>query len=82
MEDNRIRKFIHDMNNVVCACSGYVQLVINEEDRKQQINLLNNHFICIDRLVDLLEEFSAELSPKDKNIQIIDPQTIKPHRYR
>jgi hypothetical protein len=82
MEDIRIHKFIHDIDNVVCACSGYVQLVLNEEDRNQQIKLLNNHFICIDRLVDLLEEFSAELSPKNKDLQAINPQELKPHRYR
>lgn len=40
MKDEKILKLIHDLNNTLCACSGFSEMLLDVEDREYQKNLL------------------------------------------
>lgn len=40
MKNEDIIKMLHDLNNVLCACSGYTEMLLEAEDREYQKKLL------------------------------------------
>ena len=67
MEDNRVIKVIHDLNNMLCVNSGNTQLLIDIEDRKYQSTLLNNNLKCIIKMGKLLEELRKEINTNNSD---------------
>jgi signal transduction histidine kinase len=53
---NILKKMFHDLNNVLCACSGYAEMLIADEDRPRQKKLLTKLLKCINRIVKIIEE--------------------------
>jgi len=67
MEDKRVLKVIHDLNNILCVNSGNTQLLIDIEDRKYQSTLLSTNLKCITKMEKLLEELRKETKIKDSD---------------
>jgi hypothetical protein len=61
MENKKIIKLIHDLNNIMCACSGFSEMLIDVEDREYQKRLLGTIQSGLTRMGDLLEESRKEL---------------------
>lgn len=40
MENEKILKLIHDLNNTLCACSGFSEMLLDVEDREYQKKIL------------------------------------------
>ena len=40
MENEKILKLIHDLNNTLCACSGFSEMLLDVEDREYQKDIL------------------------------------------
>ena len=59
-------KIFHDINNLLCACSGYTEILIAEEDRPHQKLLLVNLNKCIIRLIAVVVTANKKL--KEENL--------------
>lgn len=68
MENKKILKMIHDLNNLLCATTGFTEMLLDIENREYQKKLLGinkNSFIKMGKLLDdvrieLLEEIRQE----------------------
>lgn len=68
MENKEVIKILHDLNNILCACSGFSEILFDIEDREYQKHLLdvikNNLLRMAVRLdnvrIDLLNDMSNE----------------------
>ena len=66
MENEKVLKLIHDLNNTLCACSGFTEMLIDVEDRKYQKELLGITSKGITKMSALLESTRVELLKEDK----------------
>lgn len=61
MENEKVLKLVHDLNNLLCASTGFTELLLGAEDREYQKKILNiNMGSCI-KMADLLEKTRLEL---------------------
>jgi signal transduction histidine kinase len=61
MENEKVLKLIHDLNNILCACSGFTDMLLDVEDREHQKKLLSISRKGINRMGELLEDTRKEL---------------------
>lgn len=61
MENEKVLKLIHDLNNILCACSGFTDMLLDVEDREHQKKLLDISRRGIVRMGYLLEATRKEL---------------------
>lgn len=68
METKKIIKILHDLNNILCACNGFSEMLLDIEDREYQKHLLeviNRNLIrmaiCLENVrIDLMNEVSKK----------------------
>jgi len=71
MENEKVLKLIHDLNNTLCACSGFTEMLLDIEDREYQKNLLGITSKGIIKMGALLESTRIELLKENKKKSII-----------
>lgn len=61
MENEKILKIIHDLNNILCATSGFTEIMLDREDRDYQKRLLTINKSSLIRMSDILEKARISL---------------------
>lgn len=61
MENEKVLKLIHELNDILCACSGFSEKLLNIEDRPYQKKILSTHSKAIVNLGILLDNTRVEL---------------------
>jgi hypothetical protein len=61
MKNEKVLKLIHELNDVLCACSGFSEKLLSIEDRSYQKKILNANSKAITNLGILLENTRVEL---------------------
>lgn len=67
MENKKVLKLIHDLNNTLCACSGFTEMLLSAEDREYQKKLLEISSNGIKKMGALLESTRVELLKEEKD---------------
>jgi hypothetical protein len=65
MENEKVLKLIHDLNNTLCACSGFTEMLLGIEDREYQKKILEITSKGILKMGALLESTRVELFKED-----------------
>ena len=75
MENKKILKMIHDLNNILCATSGFTEIMLDREDRDYQKRLLTINKSSLIRMSDILEKarisLLQELDPATENVEAV-----------
>jgi hypothetical protein len=61
MKNENVLKLIHDINDALCACSGFSEKLLNIEDRSYQKKILSANLKAITNLGILLDNTRVEL---------------------
>jgi hypothetical protein len=61
MENEKILKLLHDLNNNMCACSGFTEILIEAEDREYQKKLLTSALAGLIKMSKKLEDCRIDL---------------------
>lgn len=61
MENDKFLKIIHDVNNILCACSGFTELLLDGEDRDYQKKILKVNLKSFVKISGLLEKTRKDL---------------------
>ena len=61
MENEKILKMIHDLNNILCATSGFTEIMLDREDRDYQKRLLTINKSSLIRMSEILEKARISL---------------------
>lgn len=64
MENKKFLKMLHDLNNALCACSGFTEMLLDKEDREYQKKVLLIVRGDIIKMGDILENY-RELATKE-----------------
>jgi len=69
MENEKLEKIFHDLNNLLCASSGFTELLLDREDREYQKKLLTHNRQGLIKMSELLEQTQTllyqEMYPED-----------------
>lgn len=60
------KKLLHDLSNVLCACSGYTELLLDKEDRDYQKKILSHMKSSINRFNEILKETATKHLKKEE----------------
>jgi len=61
MENKKVLKLVHDLNNILCACSGFTEMLLESEDRENKKKMLDISHKGLLRMGDILDEARLEL---------------------
>lgn len=61
MENEKVLKLIHDLNNLLCATSGFTEMLLDIEDREYQKKLLDINIKSNLKMGKLLDDTRIEL---------------------
>lgn len=61
MENEKVLKLIHDLNNILCATSGFTEMLLEIEDREYQKKLLDINIKSNIKMGKLLDDARIEL---------------------
>lgn len=61
MENEKVLKLIHDLNNLLCATTGFSEILLEIENREYQKRLLNINLESCIKMADLLDETRVQL---------------------
>lgn len=66
MENKKVLKLIHDLNNILCACNGFTEMLLeseNSEDKKKMLSISHKGLL---RMRDILDEVYLDLIKETK----------------
>lgn len=66
MENEKLSKILHDINNVLCSLIGCSEMLIEIENRSYQKKLLNHMQISIQRLKLIIEDTYNSINEEEK----------------
>lgn len=61
MENEKVLKLIHDLNNLLCATTGFSEILLETENREYQKKLLSTNLESCIKMADLLDETRLQL---------------------
>jgi signal transduction histidine kinase len=61
MENEKVLNLIHELNNLLCATTGFTEVLLENEDREYQKKLLNINKESCTKMADLLEKTRVQL---------------------
>lgn len=61
MENEKVLKLIHDLNNLLCATTEFSEILLEIENREYQKRLLNINLESCIKMADLLDETRVQL---------------------
>lgn len=72
MKDEKILKLIHDLNNTLCACSGFSEMLLEVEDREYQKNLIITVRDGLLKMGKNLDDTRIELLKEQRAVELFD----------
>ncbi len=61
MKNEKVLKMIHDLNNLMCAITGFTEMLLDVEDREYQKRLLDINMKSNLKMGKLLDDARKEL---------------------
>lgn len=61
MENEKVLKLIHDLNNLLCATTGFSEILLETEKREYQKKLLSINLESCIKMADLLDGVREQL---------------------
>jgi signal transduction histidine kinase len=67
MENKSVLKLVHDLNNLLCATTGFTEMLLDSEDREHQKKLLEINMDSLVKMANILDKTRIELLKEMRN---------------
>lgn len=67
MENKSVLKLVHDLNNLLCATTGFTEMLLDSEDREYQKKLLEINMDSLVKMANILDKTRIELLKEMRN---------------
>jgi hypothetical protein len=67
MENKSVLKLVHDLNNLLCATTGFTEMLLYSEDREYQKKLLGINMDSLVKMANILDKTRIELLKEMRN---------------